>query len=115
MCAITSAAAFVSYRLFLFSLISVLTGLPVSTAGTSSSMLSKTRGKRARESPDRDDQDPGVTDVPADEPAGNSRNRARTELGGNLASYAALQGQPEAAAVGEVQASAGFTAASLGL
>jgi len=69
-----------------------------------------------RESPE-EDQDPGVTDVPADEPAGNSRKRARTELQAKLASSnAAFQGQPEAAAIGEVpQASAGHTAASRGL
>jgi len=100
-------------------LVFVLTGLPGSTVGTrstSSSRLSKTRGKRGRESPDVIDQDPGVTDEPADEPAGNSRKRARTELGVNLASSnAALQGQPEAAAIGGVQASAGLTAASPGL
>ncbi len=101
-------------------MISAPTGLPGSTVGTGStsrSRLSKTRGKRARESPDLVDQDPGVNDEPADELAGNSRKRARTELQAELASSnAALQGQPEAAAIGEVpQAVAGLTAAPLGL
>ena len=114
-CTITSAAAVVSCTLFLFSLLCVLTGPPVSTAGTgshSSSRVSKTAGKSVRESPDLIDQDLDVTDEPADEPAGSSRKRARTEL---ASSSAVLQSQPKSAAIGEVQASAGLTAAPLGL
>ena len=103
-------------HLFHVSLIAVLTGPPVSTVGTSSSGLSKTRGKRARESPDLADQDPAVTDEPADEPADSSRKRARTVVEAKLTfSNTVSQSQPEAAATGEVQASAGLTAASLKL
>ena len=114
-CAITSAASFVSCKLFLFSLTSVLTGLPGSTVGTgstSSNRLSKTRGKRVRESPDFVDQDPDVTD----EPAGSSHKRARTELAAKVASSTTvLQTQVESAALGQVQASEGRTAAPQGL
>ena len=115
-CAVTCAAAFVSRMLLLFSLFCVLTGPPVSTAGTSSSGVSRTRGKRAGESPDLADQDPGVTDEPADEPAGSSRKRARTQVEEKLTfSNTVLPSQPEAAGIGEVRASAGRTAVPLGL